>query len=137
MILENHADVLIRIEKQMRCTPVSLYLYSDNTYELFTDYDTCRPFQECTMKLHYKKSIKGTYNYDLTKILDNSIEGVDIDYKAIDYEILTGSTLGGPILGEKYDHDYVIKKGESNKYLEEFLNIIDVDLNMCAIPNYY
>lgn len=136
--LENPSEVVIRIKKNKKCIPVSLSLYADGTYELFTDYADCRPFQVCTLKLVYTKSIKGTYNYDLTKILDNSIDKEDVlfDDNQIDYEIYTNSSGISFILGEEYDHDYVTKKSETNEPLEELLKEIDVDLDICAISDY-
>lgn len=138
-ILGKYDDVVMRIEKKKDCIQVSLRLYEDNTYELFTEYGACRPFQECIMRLGYTKSIKGTYDYDLTKILDSSIEEASndsIDHRMVDYEILPGTSLGGKALAEKYDQTYYVLKDKPNKYLEEFLNTIDVDLDMCALPDY-
>lgn len=131
--LEKSDDIVLQIQKNMTCIPVTLYLYHDGIYELLTDYDACRPFKKCTQQLHYTKSIKGKYNYNLTKILDESIDydDIEIDYEQVDYKIVSGN-----VFGEKYDHNYIIKKGQKNKQLEEFLKEIDVDLNICAIPNY-
>lgn len=82
------------------------------------------------------KSIKGTYDFDLTKILDESINvtAYDGDNKDVEYTIFAASL--GTTLDEKYRHDYVVLKGKTNKSLEELLNKIDVDLNVCAIPDY-
>lgn len=136
--LEKTSEVVIVIEKNKKCTPVSLSLYVDGTYELFTDYEACRPFQECTLRLHYTKSIKGTYNYDITKILDKSIneDYSTLDDKQIDYKIYTSVSGSSFVLDEKYNHDYVTKKGETNDSLDAFLKEIGVDLDICAIPEY-
>ncbi len=132
--LKNPGNVVLVIQKEKECIPISLYLYDDNTYELFTDYESCKLFQECISRLHYTKSIKGKYNYDLTKILDNSVDYSNtIESKEIDYELLT---FANSSLGDKYNHNYVVKKNQTNEYLEELLKSIDVDLNKCAIPEY-
>lgn len=136
--LDNPGEVVIIIEKNKKCTPVNLSLYADGTYELFTDYESCRPFQKCTLKLHYTKSIKGKYDYDITKILDNSINENDstLNDNQIDYKIYTRASGSDFVLGEKYNHDYIIQKGENNEYLEQLLNTIDIDLDIYALPDY-
>lgn len=128
--LEKTGNIILIIKKKKDCVPVSLYLYDDGTYELFTEYEDCVPFKECTLRLNYTKSIKGTYEYDLTKILDDNVYIYDdnILEDDIDYEILSASSLG--------DGDYIIKKGEENKALAELLKNLDCDLDICAIPNY-
>lgn len=136
--LNSPGNIVLRIEKNLNCVPVSLYLYDDSTYELFTEHKTCRPLQTCIMRLYYTKSIKGAYDYDLIKILDYSIDESEIsDYKEIDYVITPGIIFGGVSLSEEYDHEFVVKKGNRNKYLKEFLDRIDVDLNQCSYPDYY
>ena len=64
--LKEHGDVALHIDSGNKgnCVKVTLVLYEDNQYELFTDYKECRPWQTCTEELRYTKSIKGTYNYD-------------------------------------------------------------------------
>lgn len=129
-------NVVFSIHREKDCTPVRLEFYDDGTYELFTEYKTCRAFESCISRLEYVKSIKGTYDFDLTKILDESINvtAYDGDNKDVEYTIFAASL--GTTLDEKYRHDYVILKGKTNKPLEELLNKIDVDLNDCAIPDY-
>lgn len=135
-ILEHHGDVLISIHVGNKSyVPVSLTLYDDGTYELFTSYLTCKPGRVCTSILKYSKSIKGTYNYDIEKILKASTNANDKSYSMDNlpkYEIY---------LGEKYMKKYdslmfTVEKGKKNKYLDEFLELINVDLSKCAKPEY-
>ena len=110
-------------------------LYEDNQYELFTDYKECRPWQTCTEELRYTKSIKGTYNYDVIKIIEASTNANDKSYSMDnlpEYELY---------LGEKYVQKYdtamfVVEKDQTNNYLDELLEQLDVDLNSCANPDY-
>lgn len=135
-ILEHHSDALISIHVGNKSyVPVSLTLYDDGTYELFTSYLTCKPGRVCTSILKYSKSVKGTYNYDIEKILKASTNANDKSYSMDNlpkYEIY---------LGEKYMKKYdslmfTVEKGKKNKYLDEFLELINVDLSKCAKPEY-
>lgn len=136
-LLKEHGDIIFHIERgnKSNCVKVMLSLYEDNQYELFTDYKECRPWQTCTMELQYTKSIKGTYNYDVTKIIEASTNANDKSYSKDnlpEYELY---------LGEKYVQKYdtamfVVEKGQTNNYLDELLEQLDVDLNQCANPDY-
>ena len=135
--LKEHGDVALHIDSGNKgnCVKVMLVLYEDNQYELFTDYKECRPWQTCTMELQYTKSIKGTYNYDVTKIIEASTNANDKSYSKDnlpEYELY---------LGEKYVQKYdtamfVVEKGQTNNYLDELLEQLEVDLNQCANPDY-
>ena len=135
--LKEHGDVALHIDSGNKgnCVKVTLVLYEDNQYELFTDYKECRSWQTCTMELQYTKSIKGTYNYDVTKIIEASTNANDKSYtkdNLPEYELY---------LGEKYVQKYdtamfVVEKGQTNNYLDELLEQLDVDLNQCANPDY-
>lgn len=135
-ILENHGEVLISIHVGNKdYVPVSLSLYDDSTYELFTAYESCRPGRICTSMLKYTKSVKGTYKYDLEKIIKASINA---DNKSYDMSNLPEYEI---YLGDKYMNKYdslmfTVEKGKKNKYLNELLDIIDVDLDKCAKPDY-
>lgn len=117
------------------CVPVQLTLYEDGTYELFTAYKSCRPGQTCNSILKYTKSVKGTYDYDIMKILeDDSIE-VDKSHSMDnlpEYEIY----LGNYYVENGYGYYYAVEKGKTNKYLDELLQSINVDLRICAEPEY-
>ena len=136
-LLKEHGDVALHIDSGNKgnCVKVTLVLYEDNQYELFTDYKECRPWQTCTEELRYTKSIKGTYNYDVIKIIEASTNANDKSYSMEDlpeYELY---------LGEKYVQKYdtamfVVEKGQVNNYLDELLEQLDVDLNSCANPDY-
>lgn len=135
-ILENHGEVLISIHVGNKdYVPVSLSLYDDGTYELFTAYESCRPGRICTSILKYTKSVKGTYKYDLEKIIKAS---VNADNKSYDMSNLPEYEI---YLGDKYMNKYdslmfTVEKGKKNKYLNELLDMIDVDLDKCAKPDY-
>ena len=62
-LLKEHGDVALHIDSGNKgnCVKVTLVLYEDNQYELFTDYKECRPWQTCTEELRYTKSIKGNH----------------------------------------------------------------------------
>ena len=110
-------------------------LYEDNQYELFTNYKECRPWQTCTEELRYTKSIKGTYNYDVTKIIEASTNANDKSYSKDnlpEYELYLGKKYV-----QKYDTAmFVVEKDQTNNYLDELLEQLDVDLNQCANPDY-
>ena len=135
-ILENHGEVLISIHVGNKdYVPVSLSLYDDGTYELFTAYESCRPGRICTSMLKYTKSVKGTYKYDVEKIIKAS---VNADSKSYDMSNLPEYEI---YLGDKYISKYdslmfTVEKGKKNKYLNELLDMIDVDLDKCAKPDY-
>ena len=135
-ILENHGEVLISIHVGNKdYVPVSLSLYDDGTYELFTTYESCRPGRICTSMLKYTKSVKGTYKYDVEKIIKAS---VNTDNKSYDMSNLPEYEI---YLGDKYMSKYdslmfTVEKGKKNKYLNELLDMIDVDLDKCAKPDY-
>ena len=134
--LTNTADVIFTIEiGNKSCVPVNLALYKDGTYELFTEYKTCRPGNNCNSMLKYTKSIKGIFGYDVIKIIEDDNIEVDKSYSMDnlpEYEIYMGNSY----VEKGYGYYYTIEKGHTNKYLEEFLKEIDVDLKICAEPRY-
>lgn len=123
-ILDIHGDTILTInKKQDNCIPVMLYLYDDNVYELMTEYKSCKPGDICTMEFRYVSSIKGTYSYDSNSLLEiATLYTSDIAREDIEYII------------EKNNKEYVILKG--NDEIDEFLNTIDVNLDLCATANY-
>ena len=135
-ILENHGEVLISVHVGDKdYVPVLLSLYDDGTYELFTAYESCRSGRICTSMLKYTKSVKGTYKYDVEKIIKAS---VNADNKSYDMSNLPEYEI---YLGDKYMSKYDslmfnVEKGKKNKYLNELLDMIDVDLDKCAKPEY-
>ena len=132
-ILTNHGAKIMSIKMTKDCIPVMLTLYDDNQYELFTNYEACTPDNDC-IKLD-TKSIKGTYDFDVLKILEEN----NIDDKLYhpkeetpEYEIY----IGDYYIREKHQNYYSVKKGTINKALDELLNTINIDLNSCATPDY-
>ena len=135
-ILENPGNILISIQYAKRSyVPVMLNVYDNGTYELFTSYASCKPGRVCNSMLKYTKSIKGNYNYDIEKILraSTNADGMSFEMSKLPvYEIYLGEEYM-----KKYDSlMFVVENGKKNKYLDEFLNSIDVNLNKCAKPDY-
>ena len=135
-ILENPGNVLISIQYAKRSyVPISLSVYDNGTYELFTSYADCKPGRVCTSMLRYTKSIKGNYNYDIEKILSASTnaDGMSFEMSKLPvYEIYLGEEYM-----KKYDSlMFVVENGKKNKYLDEFLDTLNVDLKKCAKPDY-
>ncbi len=120
--IKNNEGVIFTItRKDKKCTPVKLVVYDNHKYDLYTEYETCKPFSACTMMLKYTDKKTGTYDYDILPILKHSKEVTDndISYPPM-YEIYTGKDR------KRYVTD------SNNEYLEEFLNSIDVNLDKCA-----
>lgn len=135
-VLEEHGDLLINIRiGNKQYISVSLNVYDDGTYELFTSYLACKSGRVCNTSLIYSKSIKGTYDYDIIKILEASTNANDKTYamnNLPEYEIYLGERLI-----EKYDTlTFTVENGKKNKYLDEFLSSINADLSNCAMPDY-
>ncbi|MBR2139035.1 MAG: helix-turn-helix transcriptional regulator [Bacilli bacterium] len=137
-IYEKQSELLINIEKVNRklgTIPVSLSLYSDGTYELYTTYKSCKPGTICNSILIYTKSIKGTYKFDVEKILSKSTNMDDKSYSMDnmpEYEIYLGEKLM-----KKYDTlTFAVEKGKKNNYLDELLKELNIDLSLCAKPEY-
>lgn len=134
--LSNHAELIFTIGMGNKsCVPVTLAIYEDGNYELFTTYESCRPGVVCNSKLKYTKSIKGTTDYGVIKII--KVDNVEVDKSHSmdnlpEYEIYMGNSY----VEKGYGYYYTIEKGQTNKYLEEFLKEIDVDLKVCAEPEY-
>lgn len=134
--LANPADTIFMVEMGSKtCVPVRLTVYEDGQYELFTAYETCRPGKICTSMLKYTKSIKGKTDYDVIKIIDKGNIEVDKSHSMEnlpEYEIY----MGHPYVEKGYGYYYSVEKGEENEYLDEFLKEIDVNLKVCAEPDY-
>lgn len=133
---KNPVNVIFTIERGSKvCIPVKLAVYDDGTYELFTEYETCRPGKTCAYMLKYTKSIKGKYDYDVKKIIENSVDSNNKGYsmdKLPEYEMYMGSSY----VKHGYSYHYTVEAGQTNKYLDEFLDKIDIDLKICAEPKY-
>lgn len=117
------------------CVPLQLAIYEDGVYELFTSYKSCKPGKFCTDMLSYSKSIKGTTKYDVLKIIKE--KGVEKDKvhsmnNLPEYEIYMGNSY----VEKGYGYYYTIEKGQTNKSIEELLKEINVELQVCAEPEY-
>lgn len=135
-LLKEHGNVIFSASPGNKdCVTVQLTLYDDNQYELFTDYKDCKPWQTCTLALKYTKSIKGTYEYDAIKIIEASTNANDKSYSMDnlpEYKLYLGEKYI-----EKYDTlSFTVEKGQTNKYLNELLEQLDIDLDSCANPDY-
>jgi hypothetical protein len=132
--LTSHEEVILTIETGNKsCIPILLAVYEDGTYELFTTYKACRSGKFCEDVLEYTKSIKGKTDYDVLKIIEDEVE-MDKSYSMDnlpEYNIYMGNSY----VEKGYGYNYSIEKGQTNKFLEEFLKEIDVDLNVCAEPD--
>ena len=128
--LESPGDVIFTVSlKNNACIPVQLKIYEDGTYELFTEYKACRQNQLCDSMLVYTKSVKGSYSYDVMKILDETNN---------DFADLSVTTYYELYVGDKYvekgfEYSYVLLSSES---LDDFLSEIGVKLNACAKADY-
>ncbi len=132
----NKDDLIFTINSGNKsCIPVSLAIYEDRTYELFTTYKACKPKQICTSMLIYTKSIKGKYNYDVMKIFkDKNIvanQSHSMD-NLPEYEIY----MSDKYVQKNYEYYYTIEKNTTNIFLDNFLKQIKVNLNLCANPEY-
>lgn len=117
------------------CVPLQLAIYEDGVYELFTAYKSCKPGKFCTDMLSYSKSIKGTTKYDVLKIIKE--KGVEKDKvhsmnNLPEYEIYMGNSY----VEKGYGYYYTIEKGQTNKSIEKLLKEINVELQVCAEPEY-
>lgn len=120
---DNH---IFSITKNKECITVNLSVYKDNKYRLSTAYKACKPDQICNSDLRYTKFEEGTYNYNIMEIIKHSSDANILQFTNDNlpvYEIYTGK-------GQRFITN------EDNKYLKEFLKSINVDLSLCAEPDY-
>jgi len=111
------------------CIPIQLNVFDDGSYTLYTSYEACPPNATCNLMLKYSDAITGTYNYDVIKILQNSVIADDITFtnkNLPEYEIYPGNQA---------IYSYLITD-KDNAYLDEFLKQIDVNLKQCATKDY-
>lgn len=128
--LENPGDVIFTISlKNNACIPVQLTIYEDGIYELFTEYKACRSNRVCNSMLVYTKSVKGSYSYDVMKILDETNNDLSNLSNNTYYELYVGDKY----VEKGYEYSYVLLSSES---LDEFLREIDIKLNACAKADY-
>ena len=115
----------IHIGNNKECIPIRLSVYKNNKYILYTAYKACKS-EICTHMLSYTKRIEGKYDYDIIQILKHSMDANNMQFSMDNlpkYEIYSGS-------------GYSFITDDDNKYLNEFLESINVDLNKCADPDY-
>ena len=107
------------------CIPIQLDVFADGRYTLYTSYEACPLNSTCNAMLKYNKAIGGTYDYDVMKIIKNSVIADEITFtneNLPEYEIY-------PANQEKVYH---LITDKNNEYLDEFLKQIDVNLKQCA-----
>ena len=122
----SYGDHIFNITKRKKCVTVSLDIYKNNKYRLSTAYKACKPNQTCTMELRYTKSVEGTYDYNIMEIIKHSSDANLLQFNNDNmpvYEIHSGK-------GQHFITD------DDNKHLKEFLKSINVDLSLCAEPDY-
>ena len=111
------------------CIPIQLDVFADGRYTLYTSYEDCPPNSTCNAMLKYNEAVGGTYDYDVMKIIQNSVIADDMTFtneNLPEYEIYPGNQ-------EKVYH---LITDKNNGYLDEFLKQIDVNLKKCAEPDY-
>lgn len=123
----SYNDLVFSIEfRNKNCNiPVLLNVYKDNKYKLYTTYKSCKTIM-CTFELRYIDSVDGTYDYDILEIIKHSEDANLFQYNSESnfmYEIFSGK-----------NHTFVTD--DNNRYLKEFLELINVDLKECAIASY-
>ncbi len=127
-LVNNGLIFSITTGKMKNCVPIQLSVYENGKYIVHTAYKTAKDGEIQTSMLQYSKSIEGKYDYDVLKIIKASanVENITIPDSLFEYEIYTG-------IGQRF----IVESGVTNKYLEEFLEQINVDLNVCAEKDYY
>ena len=111
------------------CITVQLSVYDNGKYILYNAYEACKSGEICHSMLRYTKKVEGTYDFDVIKIIQNSIIADNIQFtndSLPEYEIYTGN-------GE---YVYMLITDRNNKTLNDFLKQINIDLCTCATPDY-
>lgn len=121
-------DLIFSIEKKNgKCEiPVMLNIYKNNKYKLYIEYEGCKQGEVCTYMLRYNKAIEGKYDYDVIEIIRHSVDSNFYQY--------TKDNLPEYLIFSGNGHEF--NTNSDNKYLNELLKSIDVDLSQCAKPNY-
>lgn len=128
-IIDNNGLLFSINWKKTDCIPVQLSIYDNNKYVLHNAYQACKPNETCNSMLIYTNKVEGTYDFDVIKIIQNSIIADNMQFtndNMPEYEIYTG----------KGELVYMLITDKNNKYLNEFLKQIDIDLHTCATPDY-
>ncbi len=107
------------------CIPVQLSVYKNNKYIFHTSYKACKA-KYCNSMLVYTKFIEGKYDYDIMEIIKHSQDA--------NYHQYTNDNL--PVYDIFTGNGYNFITDKDNKYLIDFLKIINVDLEKCALPDY-
>jgi len=113
--------------KKSKCDiPVLLNIYQNNKYILYTEYKACNQGKNCNMMLQYVNPIEGKYDYDVIEIIRHSMDANLHRY--------TNDNLPEYMIFSGKSHGFITDV--DNKYLKEFLELINVDLLQCAKPSY-
>ena len=81
------------------------------------------------------KLLSDSANANIPFHLEKCVNSADKSYmneNRPEYEIYMGNSY----VEKGYGYYYTIENGQTNKYLEELLNEIDVNLKVCAEPEY-
>lgn len=122
--LELENKIFSITKKSEECIPVMLIVNKDNTFKLYTSYKSCKPNQNCDETLEYTKYKTGTYDYSILDIVKHSADANNISISNSnlpEYQIISGK-------GNVFITD------SDNKYLNDFIKKINVDLDKCAEP---
>ena len=113
--ITNEDGLIFRIQRadNTDCDSVFLEVYEDGTYRLTTTQVIPEDGEDILGMIVYKDPVEGTYEYDIKEIFLNLKQVSEKEYM-----ITTGNN-------ETYFTD------KENSKLMEFLNTIDVDLDIC------
>ncbi|MGM9878191.1 MAG: helix-turn-helix transcriptional regulator [Bacilli bacterium] len=124
----SYEDLIFSITiSKSECIPIQLNIYKDNKYILNTAYKDCKEGTLCTDELKYTSYIDGSYDYDVIQIIKHSIDANNIQFIS-EYSPKYTITSG---------NGHLFVTGDDNKYLNEFLKLIDINLSKCAKAEYY
>ncbi len=107
--------------------PVILNVYKNNKYSLYTKYKACKTTgQICNEMLQYTDSIEGKYDFNIIEIIRHSTDASLRQY--------TEDNFPEYIIHSGKGHEFITDS--NNRYLNEFIDSINIDLKQCAEPSY-
>lgn len=123
MFLEDNEE---KRNKTNLCEYPYLVVYSNGTYELYNEHKIGPIFPKYNTAYWgtYSNSIKGTYEYDIMKIIAASKYSPE-ELDEYEYEIMTSKG------------NYYVEKGTTNPYLETFLKQIKAKPHKCVKNTFY
>lgn len=122
-------NLLFSIEyRNGKCNiPVILNVYKNNKYSLYTKYKACKTTEQiCNEMLQYTDSIEGKYDFNIIEIIRHSTDANLRQY--------TEDNFPEYIIYSGKGHEFITDS--NNRYLNEFIDSINIDLKQCAEPSY-